>query len=172
MRIEVDKLEEQGGEFSRIYGIDELPLGETDVKLRAPVVVRGRARRKANEINLTGRIETEVETICSRCLKSVKLPVRAGFSERFVSEVSWRNEEQHELKSEDLDLAVLGGEAIDVDELVREEILLALPVQVLCHEDCKGLCAVCGCDRNLVTCTCEPGQIDSRWEKLKELRIE
>ena len=85
--------------------------------------------------------------------------------------MSWRSEEQHELSEEDLNLAVFNGEAIELDDLVREEILLALPAQVLCRESCRGLCPVCGVDRNLSTCDCEARQIDSRWEALKDLQF-
>jgi uncharacterized protein len=104
-------------------------------------------------------------------LKPVVLPLAAELSERFVGAVSWREEEQHELREEDLNLAVFNGETIELDDLVREEILLSMPAQVLCREDCKGLCAACGADRNLNSCDCETRQIDSRWGALKDLRF-
>ena len=170
MRIEIEKLEELGGKFSKTYEVDELPLGETDIRLFAPVRITGRVRRDGYEVELTGELQTEAEIACGRCLQPVQTPIATEFDERFVSSVSWRDEELHELKPEDLNLAVFSGEAIDLDELVREEILLAVPSHVLCRDDCKGLCAICGVDRNLKSCECEPKEIDSRWQKLKELQ--
>jgi uncharacterized protein len=58
-----------------------------------------------------------------------------------------------------------------LDDLVKEEILLALPGHVLCSESCKGICPLCGADRNLADCGCESKQVDDRWEKLKDLRF-
>ena len=171
MRIEIENLEELGGEFSKVYEGDELPLAETDVRLVAPVDVSGRMRKDGNELEFKGELTTEVEVACGRCLRPVRLPVQSEFDERFLSSVNWRHEEQHELKTEDLNIAVFDGEAIDLDELVREEILLAVPSHVLCRDECEGLCPICGVDKNLESCRCEENQTDSRWEKLKGLQM-
>jgi uncharacterized protein len=104
-------------------------------------------------------------------LKHVELPLELQFSERFVPAVSWREEEQHELNAEDLNLAAFDGQGIELDDLVREEILLAVPSQVLCREDCRGLCAVCGNDLNAKDCGCQVVNADSRWDKLKDLQF-
>jgi uncharacterized protein len=75
------------------------------------------------------------------------------------------------LREEDLNLAVFDGEAIELDDLVREEILLAVPAHVLCRHECQGLCPVCGIDRNQGSCQCETTETDSRWQGLKELQM-
>jgi uncharacterized protein len=170
MRIELDKLEEDGGRFSRTYGIDELSLDDAELRLIEPAAIRGRVRRKGHEVELRGELDGRVGATCDRCLQPVEIPVRSEFRERFVPAVSWRDEEQHQLQEEDLNLAVFDGEAIELDDLVREELLLAVPAHVLCREDCKGLCPVCGIDRNASSCQCETGETDSRWESLKELQ--
>src|SRR5438445_7295133 len=166
MRIELDKLEELGGNFSRVYGINELSLDDGEVRLIDPAEVHGRIIRKGKEVELSGELTAIIEIPCGRCLQPVRLPIHSEFAERFVPTVSWRAEEQHELHEEDLNLAVFDGEAIDLDEVVREEILLALPGHILCREDCKGLCSTCGIDRNASSCQCESKVIDSRWNKL------
>ena len=68
-------------------------------------------------------------------------------------------------------MAVFDGEGIELDDLVREELLLSVPVNVLCREDCRGLCPACGIDRNLSECQCQTDEVDSRWAKLKELQM-
>lgn len=170
MRIELDNLE-KGGEFAQTYGPGELGLDDTELRLIGPAEIRGRYRKKGEEVELQGHLTATVEAPCARCLKPVELPLAADLTERFVGAVSWRDEEQHELREEDLNLAVFNGEAIELDDLAREEILLAMPAQVLCREDCKGLCATCGADRNLDACDCEARQVDSRWGALKDLRF-
>jgi uncharacterized protein len=69
-----------------------------------------------------------------------------------------------------LEIAILESNNIDVAELVREQILLNLPEQVFCAEDCKGLCPQCGANRNLIDCKCEEKEIDPRWAALKNLK--
>ncbi len=171
MRIELDRLEEQGGKFAEVYEANELPLDEPDIRLVEPAEVSGRIHRDGKEVELRGRLHTKLEVVCDRCLKAVELPLATEFKERFVHAVSWAAEDQHELQAEDLDLAVFDGEGIELDDLVREELLLALPVNVLCREDCHGLCPTCGIDRNLSDCQCESGEGDSRWQALKELQM-
>ena len=170
MRIEVDRIEKLGGKFSQAYVVDSLLLADTEIRLTEPAEVRGRIRRSGPEVELRGELHTTVEAVCGRCLKAVELPVHAEFTERFVPAVSWRDEEQHELGEEDLNLAIFDGETIQLDDLVREEILLAIPNQVLCSRDCKGLCAICGIDRNTDSCQCEDTGVDERWDRLRELR--
>ncbi|MGQ0761534.1 MAG: YceD family protein [Acidobacteriota bacterium] len=170
MRLELENLGKDPS-FAQSYAPDELPLDERDLRLIEPAGVEGRIRRQGGEVQVSGTLTTTVETPCARCLKPVLIPIKAEFFERFVRAVSWRDEEQHELASEDLNLSVFDGETIDLDELVREEIELATPVQVFCREDCKGLCPACGVDWNLKTCECGTQETDSRWEKLKDLRL-
>ena len=170
MRLELENLGKDAS-FAHTYAPNELPLEEWDLRLVEPARVEGRVRRKGEEAQVIGTLTTTVETPCARCLKPVLIPIKAEFFERFVRAVSWRNEEQHELASEDLNLSVFDGETIDLDDLVREEIDLAAPVQAFCREDCKGLCPVCGIDWNLKACECGTQEIDSRWEKLKDLRF-
>jgi uncharacterized protein len=170
MRLELENLEKDQ-QFTHTYQPNDLSLEEADLRLIEPAEVRGRLCRKGDEVELIGSLTTTLETVCARCLKPVAIPFSADFDERFVTSVSWRSEEQHELGSDDLNLAVFDGTAIDLDQLVREQLLLAKPAQTLCREDCQGLCPVCGVDRNTTACKCEAQQVDSRWEKLKDLRF-
>ncbi len=170
MRIELDRLSELGSRFSHLCGVDGLSLDDKDLRLTEPTEIRGEIHREGNEVELRGELDAKIETACSRCLKPVVLPVHVHFAERFVPAVSWRAEEQHELREEDLNLSVFDGEAIELDELLREEILLAMPGHVLCREECKGLCPVCGIDRNMDSCRCETRRLDSRWQALREVQ--
>ena len=170
MRLELENLE-KSRQFAHTYQPNDLSLEDTDLRLVEPAEVRGRIRRKGDEIELIGSLTTTLETVCARCLKPVVIPFAADFDERFTKSVSWRSEEQHELATDDLNVSIFDGTGIDLDQLAREQLLLAKPAQVLCREDCQGLCPVCGADRNTVTCKCETQQVDSRWEKLKDLRF-
>ena len=171
MRIELDKLENERGTFAQVYDVCELPLDDGEVRLVEPAEVSVRVRREGKDVELQGELRARIEVVCGRCLQSVELPITAEFSERFVRAVSWAAEEQHELQEEDLNIAVFDGEGVELDDLVREELLLAVPVNVLCREDCKGLCPTCGIDRNVSNCQCVSDEVDSRWQALKELQM-
>jgi uncharacterized protein len=102
-------------------------------------------------------------------LKSLSLPVSNTFEVEFVTPDIYRAGQAAELLDGDLSLSVFEGEVVDIDELVREQLLLSLPAQVLCREECKGLCPVCGGDRNLTDCKCQEAETDPRWAGLKEI---
>jgi uncharacterized protein len=172
MRIELDKLGEAGGQFAHAYEPEEIVLDEEHVRLtKAPEVV-GRASRSGHRVRLRGRLAARAEVDCDRCLQAVDVPVETDFDVTYVPAADYLAErEAAELQEDDLGLSVFDGEAIDVDELVREQVLLALPTRALCREECKGLCPVCGADRNQETCACEPQEADPRWAALKDLRF-
>ena len=171
MGLELEKLEEVGGRFARVYEPQQLVLEDSELELAAPAEVHGRVARRNGEAELTGELHAKIRISCARCLKPVELPIDVEFTERFVRAVSWRDEEQHELQQADLNLSVFDGASIDLDDLVKEEITLAVPAQALCRENCKGLCPVCGADRNVQSCSCEAIEVDTRWAKLKNLRF-
>jgi|SRR4051812_29050371 uncharacterized protein len=167
MRIELDKLEQMGNQFAHVYEPEEIVLDEEQVRLLSPPEVKGRVSRSGQKVSLRGKINTTAEVDCDRCLKSVPVPVETVFDVTYVPEEDYRRSEVAELQEEDLSLSVFDGETIDIDELVREQVLLALPNRALCSEECKGLCPVCGKDRNVNPCDCQSKEIDPRWAALK-----
>jgi uncharacterized protein len=79
-------------------------------------------------------------------------------------------EDGAEVAEGDLDLFPFDGDKIDLEPLMREQFVLAIPYAPLCKEDCKGLCPQCGIDRNTASCTCEK-PIDPRLAALKGLKL-
>jgi uncharacterized protein len=172
MRIELDKLDETGGRFAHAYEPEELVLDDEHVRLTEAPEVSGRAALTGRQVRLRGSITARAEIDCDRCLKAVDIPVETRFDVTYVPAADYRAEtEAAELQEEDLSLSVFDGAAIDVDELVREQLLLALPTRALCREECHGLCPVCGADRNKEACACEAKEVDPRWSALKDLRF-
>jgi uncharacterized protein len=102
-------------------------------------------------------------------LQSVEVPIETDFDVKYISTDDYRATETVELQEEDLSVAVFEDARIDIDELVREQLLLALPTRALCKEECQGLCPVCGANKNSGQCACETREIDPRWSGLKDL---
>jgi uncharacterized protein len=171
MRIEVEKLDERGREIEHVYPLSEFSLEDEDARLASDVRVTAHAVRRRGEVTLSGSIDTAVELRCDRCLAPVAQPVKIDFK----ADLATRGEgsESHEatgLQDADMDFSLFEGEAINLDEIVREQILLALPARHLCSDECKGLCPACGANRNEQSCDCATEEIDPRWSALAELK--
>jgi uncharacterized protein len=169
MLVELGSLERKGGKFAHHYEPGELTLDDERVSLASEPEITGRVLGSGARVTVEGQIEAELRLECDRCLAPIQLPVASVFKVEYVTPEIYQTEHTAELLDDDLGLSVFDGEVIDIDEIVREQLLLALPAQVLCREDCKGLCSTCGGDRNLKECNCGKVDIDPRWSGLKEI---
>jgi uncharacterized protein len=138
--------------------------------LTAPAAVNGKVRFSGNQVFVNGHVEARAQVECDRCLKPVELPVNADFTLEYISDSDYETARAVELTEAEMSVSVFDGEAIDVDEIVKEQILLAVPTRMLCREDCKGICPECGTDRNTGECNCVTKEIDPRWAALKNLK--
>jgi uncharacterized protein len=170
MRIELENLEGGRGDFAHIYQPDELNPVDERIRLTGPAAVKGKIRRSGNEVFVNGHIETRAQVECDRCLQPVEAPVSADFELEYITGSEYESSDVAELTEAAMSVSVFNGEAIDVDEIVKEQILLAVPTRMLCREDCKGICPQCGIDKNTGECKCVTDDIDPRWAALKNLK--
>jgi len=170
MRIELENLEGRKGVFAHVYGPDELNPVDERVRLTEPAAVNGQIRLSGHDVVVNGHIDTRAQVDCDRCLKPVELPVSADFELEYITGSDYESSHVAELTEAEMSVAVFDGEAIDVDEIVKEQILLAVPTRMLCREECKGICPECGIDRNTSECQCVTDDIDPRWAALKNLK--
>ena len=169
MRVELENLKGGKGEFAHIYQPDELNPIDERVQLTEPAAVNGRVRIAGNEVFVKGHIDTRAQVECDRCLQPVELPVNSDFALDYISGTDYESSAAAELTEADLSVSVFDG-AIDIDEIVKEQILLTVPTRTLCREDCKGICPECGIDRNTGECSCVTDNTDPRWAALKNLK--
>lgn len=171
MHFVVEALTEAGESFAHTYAPGELDLDDEHVRLRAATIVEGRARRADERVELSGRLRSTLEADCDLCLTPVEIPVEVEFAVSYVPPaLAAEPPADREIRPDDPDFSVYEGDRIDVDELVREQLLLAQPSRFRCREQCKGLCPDCGADLNRETCACVPTQIDPRWAALAPLK--
>lgn len=172
VQIEIDQLEGKEGAFAHTYQPEELALGDENVRLTRMPEISGRINCNGQEVQLRGRITAQAEVDCDRCLKPVAVPIDTKFDVTYIPAADYAaGAAAAELQEADLNVSVYEDETIDVDELVREQVLLALPRRALCREDCQGLCPACGADKNTDACSCETKEMDPRWAALKDLRF-
>jgi uncharacterized protein len=170
MQIEIEQLTEAGWPFTHNYTPAELALEDELIRLVKDTQVVGRASRKRQRVHVRGRIETELEIACDRCLAPLTMPVQAEFDVSYDPPGTEDVIDNAEMQAEDLETTIYTGESLDLDELVREQILLAVPTRNLCREVCQGLCPTCGVNLNTQTCACEQTEIDPRWAGLAALK--
>ena len=169
MRIELESLEGGKGKFTHEYAPGEPAVEDERVRVVVRPRVSGEIRVEGDRVKVNGRVVARIQLECDRCLKAVELPVDSRFKLEYVTARQYEELHAGDLAEDDLDLSVFDGAGIDIDSLVAEELLLAAPDHVLCSETCKGMCPVCGVDKNVTDCTCETAETDPRWSGLKEL---
>ena len=110
----------------------------------SPIEVNGRIYNKADVVYLDYSVDFTLSLVCDRCLKEFEKSYHFDFSHIVVPSVSVDNDEY----------IVAEGESIELNDIAVTDLLLQLPTKILCKEDCKGLCMVCGCDLNESQCNC------------------
>lgn len=155
--------------FDFLIAPDEIDLETEGVQIKGEVAVKGRLQRNTT-VDVTGSIKVLLEIDCTRCLTTVEHDLGVEFHVDFVGKELFPDSRETHLESSDLDTDVIAGSELDLTEVAREQILLNLPDQVLCREDCKGICPICGADLNKTHCDCREDEIDPRWAALKDLK--
>lgn len=171
MKFNVSQLLKAAPGASREYELDEdITSIEKDLDVSAPLVGRVRFLRIGEGILVTGQLKTRVRMPCRRCLADVELPVEFGLEEQFrpsIDIITGRpipvEDDQEEVTRTD------ERHMLDLTEVVRQNLVLALPMSVLCGEKCRGLCPVCGQNLNDSDCGCRPVEGDSRLSVLRDL---
>lgn len=174
MKIHVLKITDEGLDlkFSRDgkWLRDLLPREEADRFSIERADVACRVRKVRDSVFVDGSIDTVVEADCSLCLEKARIPVSSRFHYTFVPHRKDVQEEK-ELTSEDMDMEYYDDETIDLDPIILEQIVLQIPIRVVCRETCKGLCPQCGTNLNTSSCTCSDRMTDERLSVLKNLKL-
>lgn len=136
----------------------------------SPIHLDAHIRKVKEEITIEGQISATIEMICARCLKPHHEHIDDSFEVVYCPRPD--NEElmdEIELNEIDLDISYYNGESIAISDLLREQLLLMLPVKPLCNPNCAGLCPSCGKDLNEGPCTCSQRNRDPRFAMLETL---
>lgn len=134
-----------------------------------PLVGRVKLTRTKDGVLLALQASTRLTVACSRCLEPVVVPVTLDFEEQYLQTVDVITGNQLDTDREDPALLIDGHHDMHLADLVREYLLLALPMHALCRDDCRGLCPRCGHNLNSGPCSCGDEAVDDRWAALKAL---
>lgn len=133
--------------------------------------VEGRAEllNSVMEIRVRGQLHVTAETPCERCLETARFVIDRSFDLFYSPDDASPDSGEVALKAGEIEMAFYAGEGLDLKDVLREQVLLALPMQRICHATCKGLCPVCGANRNQESCSCTARVADERWAALRKL---
>jgi uncharacterized protein len=195
MVVKIEQIQEAGLHVNEPISLELLgeALGgagssgaDTGFRATRPAALKAFLRKVGSGVLLEGGFTAHVRSPCKRCLVDVDLDVPVSFTLNLVPEALARGEDADEdeeggekgqaesegsFEFEDADEQLFDGKTIDLDPIVREQVLLAIPMSAVCREDCQGLCAQCGQNLNEKKCGCETKVIDPRLAPLKNIKL-
>jgi uncharacterized protein len=169
MRIDLQALSEER-EFSEV--LEEgwwLPASGDDqiLGLDGPLLVRVKISKAVDKFLVRGTIRGGIRVRCDRCLEPFRRKVESQFQVYLIVPREGSDQEEIELLDDDMEVNFVRGEAIDLGDMVREQIYLSLPMRSICKENCRGLCPVCGINLNEVSCSCRKAEGHPAFSKLR-----
>jgi len=178
MFIKIKDLELRKIEFDEKIEPRIIDLG-ADIQQKTPFHAWGRAelirenrgaREVVEDIRLVGSFTTQVEVRCARCLEPVKRDLRESFDLVYRPQGVDARGDESSISRAETEIGYYQGEGLLLEDILKEQILLALPVKQVCSTECKGLCPQCGRNLNVEDCDCVTTMSDPRWAALEDIR--
>lgn len=174
MRLDLSEIAAHLGKRIK-YEINEAPIVDPQSGLKCVEPIKGSVAftNTGETIDARGKFQTTVELDCARCLRAYKMPVEMPIEEELPLEgAPWAAEQQQEdieELPEDEKEPLFVDHIFDLEEYLRQSILVSVPIKPLCEEVCKGLCPHCGANLNDGPCECPPDTGDSPFAALRTL---
>jgi len=170
MELNIAKISEKKGAhlfFNFSEKLSPMVIGGEKIEFNSPVFVEGTATNVGTEILVEGKINTEILVNCSRCLKPVCIKIDTEFKEEFVKESRLNEPAYHKLYEEG-EIRTYKGNKLNLLNEILENVILNIPMKVLCSTGCRGICSICGCDLNVSQCDCRSESVDPRLAVLQK----
>ena len=152
------------------YAPDTRQVGALPVEGRADLLVEHRGPQEiVEDIRVRAGYDGQFEVLCARCLEPVAVPLKGEFDLLFRPEEADAEAGERAITEDETEIGYYGKSGLQLEDVVREQVLLTLPGRTLCKEDCKGLCAQCGHNLNDGACGCHSTMRDPRWSALEGL---
>ena len=178
MEFPVSELEKEPIDFDVELKPGAIDFGE-EATQEGPLASSGRAevlhehrgpKEIVADIRLKGSYSGHFQVPCARCVEPVEISLASPFDLIFRPVGVDAGATERSISAHETEIGYYQGDSLLLEDVLREQVLLSLPVRTLCKPDCKGLCPRCGKNRNLEACSCEEGPTDPRWEALSGLR--
>ena len=126
--------------------------------------------KSGDTVYIRGEMAAQIRQECSRCLEPATIPIGGDFTYTLVP-AKPEVEDDLELTARELETSYYQGDFIDLAPIICEQIVLQVPMKILCAEHCKGLCPHCGANLNTSPCNCRSGAVDERLAVLKNFKV-
>ncbi len=174
MLLSVKEMEVRKLPFEQVWQPGEIDFSGSGATQTAPLTAIGVAEllpHTGGEIRVKGQVRTSMEAECDRCLGRAAFPIDAPFDLFYRPAESNDTEEEVAIDEGEAEMGFYEMPGLELEEILREQVLLQLPMQRVCSEACRGICPVCGANRNETECHCEARAGDDRWRALKNLKV-
>lgn len=174
MLLSIKEMEVRKLPFAETWESNGFDFADPGIVQKSPLVVEGVAELlpdTGGEVRVSGRIRTDLETECDRCLGRASYHIDVPFDLFYSPLESTAGVEEVALDEGEAEMGFYEMPGLELEDIVREQLLLQLPMQRVCSETCKGICPVCGVNRNETSCACHPTLADDRWMALKSLNV-
>lgn len=171
MFLDISKLETHTTHIERVYAAGDIPFDYKDYTLADNCVLRADVTKNVREeVAIKGVVEGRVHVFCDRCLEPFDVEIRQPFDMYLIPAKNVAPGREEEIKTEGLDENYYRDPRISLVDIVNEQIILNLPVKILCQAECQGLCPGCGGNLNRGDCHCQVKEGDPRWMLLREMQ--
>ena len=174
MLLSIKEMERKKLRFQETFQPGQIDFSAEELEQISQLEAQGTAELLAHsegEVRLECTYTVEMGSACDRCLAPARYPLKGTLDLYYQPMSAIAKEEEIEIDEGEAEIAFYEGGGIELKDVLREQILLALPMQRLCREDCKGICPQCGKNRNEGGCECVPEAGEPRWEGLRNLRM-
>jgi len=165
LKIRIAQISEGTHDYRFEYPAEQLGLDENFNEL---VEIDSILDKTQRQLLLKTRITTRADFTCDRCAGEFFEEIQANYGVCYMFDES----PAEALPDDEMRYIHPGTPYLDISDDVRQALLLAIPLKLVCTEDCKGLCPHCGVNLNVETCTCTEETLDTRWEELRKLITE
>ena len=172
MKLDLTHVPESGLEVNVELDAREFEMAGTDAELPGNLQLQGRVLKAGEEMVLAGTLRGAFRLTCSRCLKGFVQPFEFEVSATYVPVAESQPKGRGANSFQEDTRITFPGDEIDLISGVREDLMLNIPLKPLCRENCRGLCAQCGADRNEGECGCMQETPDPRLAALRDIRMQ
>lgn len=190
MQLDLTRIREAETPYAKTFEPDTLAAADDPFRMTGPVELVMTVRKDGDLFHLVGQLRGELGLACSRCLEPFALAFDPSFDLRYLpqhlnegsvgadddgtdgddDDAADDSRGGGEVGGDDLTTAFYRDDRIDLVQMIREQMFLAIPMKPLHRDDCKGLCPSCGANLNETTCACRDEWIDPRLAPLRDLK--
>jgi uncharacterized protein len=174
MFLSVKEMELRKIRFDETFQPGQIDFSGEALEQQSPLHATGVAELLAHsegEVRVRGQYSVEMTAECDRCLGRARYPLKGGFDLYYRPMSFIAREEEVEIDEGEAEIGFYEGGGMELEDILREQVLLALPMQRVCSDACKGICPVCGRNRNEAACDCRIENADDRWGALRKLEL-